>query len=137
MVGSYNDDMTYSYQGSVYVFTGSGAVWSQEAKFTASDGAYDDYFGYIVSISSSWVCSMQPPCREKAHFLSQIAVGAYGGESMYTFSGSGASWTQVDKMTSYSGYRVAMRAQPNGSMTVSSLGLTPIRLEIYSLVRVS
>jgi hypothetical protein len=38
-------------QGSAYVFTRSGATWSQQQKLTAADGAASDYFGYSVAIS--------------------------------------------------------------------------------------
>jgi MYXO-CTERM domain-containing protein len=37
--------------GSAYVFVRSGSSWSQEAKLEASDGAFDDRFGYSVSLS--------------------------------------------------------------------------------------
>ena len=40
------------FQGSAYIFTRSGTVWSQQAKLTASDGAEGDYFGHRVALSS-------------------------------------------------------------------------------------
>jgi hypothetical protein len=37
--------------GAAYVFGRSGTTWSQQAKLTASDGAFDDLFGYSVALS--------------------------------------------------------------------------------------
>jgi MYXO-CTERM domain-containing protein len=38
-------------QGAAYVFVRSGTTWTQQAEFTASDGAEADDFGYSVSVS--------------------------------------------------------------------------------------
>ncbi len=51
LVGAkYDDDNGYQ-SGSVYAFTRSTGVWSQQAKLLPSDGASDDDFGISVSIS--------------------------------------------------------------------------------------
>ena len=45
-------------QGAAYVFTEPGSGWAdmtQTAKFTASDGAADDYFGNSISISGDTI----------------------------------------------------------------------------------
>ena len=39
------------FQGAVYVFARTGSVWSQQQKLTAFDGAAQDQFGQVVSIS--------------------------------------------------------------------------------------
>ena len=36
-------------QGAAYIFVQSGTTWTQQAEFTASDGAPDNLFGYYVS----------------------------------------------------------------------------------------
>ncbi len=41
-------------RGSAYIFNRSGAVWSQGAKLTASDGAAGDQFGFSVSLSGDY-----------------------------------------------------------------------------------
>ncbi len=52
VIGAVSDDtITTSEQGSAYVFTRSGTVWSQQAKLFASDGADGDNFGKSVAIS--------------------------------------------------------------------------------------
>ena len=45
VVGAYWDDDDGSGSGSAYVFTRSGATWTQQAKLTALDGAADSRFG--------------------------------------------------------------------------------------------
>jgi hypothetical protein len=50
LAGAYYDDDNGSNSGSAYVFTRSGATWSQQAKLTAADGAASDYFGYAVAL---------------------------------------------------------------------------------------
>lgn len=76
--------------GAAYVFGRSGSVWSQLAKLTASDGAANDYFGISVAISGT-----------------TLVVGAYGKTSFtgaaYTFTGSGASWSQRAKLMASDG----------------------------------
>ena len=52
IVGANQDDDDGLNSGSAYVFTRSGSSWSQQAKLTASDGAFSDLFGVSVSVSS-------------------------------------------------------------------------------------
>jgi len=51
VIGARGDDDLGTDSGSAYVFVRSGTTWSQQAKLTASDGAYSDRFGYSVSVS--------------------------------------------------------------------------------------
>ena len=39
-------------QGATYVFTASGAAWTQQAELTAGDGALQDVFGHSIALSS-------------------------------------------------------------------------------------
>ncbi len=81
-------------QGSAYVFTRSGGVWTEEAKLTAGDGAAGDEFGFSVAISGE-----------------TAIVGAYGDDagangdqgSAYVFIRSGGVWTQQAKLTASDG----------------------------------
>ena len=79
MVGASIDDSFASNAGSVYVFrtTDGGATYDQVAKLTASDAAYQDYFGYSVAIDGN-----------------TIVVGAYHDDdssgSAYLFSDAGS-----------------------------------------------
>ena len=51
IVGAYfNDVGANANQGSVYIFTRSADVWTQQEKLTAGDGAANDLFGFSVAI---------------------------------------------------------------------------------------
>ncbi|MGA2208203.1 MAG: FG-GAP repeat protein [Acidimicrobiales bacterium] len=67
--------------GAAYVFTGSGATWTQQAELTASNQASADYFGYSVAISGS-----------------TVAVGAFGQDAStgaaYVFDFAHGKWSQ-------------------------------------------
>jgi hypothetical protein len=75
--------------GAAYVFTRSGPTWSQEAEFTATDGAAQDYFGSSVAVSGS-----------------TAVVGAPAGGSheaapgrAYVFLRSNGVWSQQTELT--------------------------------------
>jgi len=49
-IGARNDDVGANVdQGSVYLFTGEDASWTQQAKLTASDGAAGRFFGHSIA----------------------------------------------------------------------------------------
>lgn len=54
IVGAYQDDDDGNNSGSAYLFVRSGTDWTQQEKYTADDGAADDYFGYSVAISGDY-----------------------------------------------------------------------------------
>jgi len=53
VVGANSNDDAGTSSGSAYVFTRSGALWTEKAKLTASDAASDDFFGGSVALSGS------------------------------------------------------------------------------------
>ena len=81
-------------QGAAYVFTRSGATWSQQAQLIGANGAAGDDFGYSVAISGA-----------------AVLVGAYGADvnpnadqgSAYLFVRSGATWSQQAQLTAADG----------------------------------
>ena len=73
IVGASYDD----YNGSAYIFRREGTSWYEQMKLTASDGAYDDCFGYSVSISGD-----------------KTIVGAYGDDDNGASSGSAYVYTK-------------------------------------------
>ncbi len=75
--------------GSVYVFTRSGTVWTQQAILTASDGASGDQFGDSVALSGDTVVI---GAGNDDH-----AGGASAG-SAYVFTRSGSVWAQQAKL---------------------------------------
>jgi uncharacterized repeat protein (TIGR01451 family) len=79
-----------AYSGSAYVFVLSGAVWSEQQKLLASDGAPSDMFGCSVSLSGD-----------------TALVGAYGDDtakgSAYVFVRSGTTWNEQQKLLASDG----------------------------------
>jgi hypothetical protein len=74
--------------GRVFVYDRSSTTWTRDAVVTAADGAADDHFGVAVALSGT-----------------TMVVGADGDDdagdgsgSVYVFVGSGASWTQQQKL---------------------------------------
>ena len=86
----YDDHAGGTDAGSAYVFVRSGAVWTQQAKLTASDAAAGDVFGYSVGVSGDTAVIAAPG---DSH-----AGGKYAG-SAYVFVRTGAVWTQQAKLT--------------------------------------
>jgi len=105
LVGARYDDDNGFNSGSVYIFRFDGENWIEEAKFLASDGAEDDYFGYSVAIDGN-----------------KALVGAYRDDDNGTNSGSayifrfdGENWVEEAKLLAsdgeaydYFGYSVAI-----------------------------
>jgi len=81
--------------GSVYVFTRSGTVWTQQAKLTAADGAAVDLFGYSVALSGDTILV-------GARFGDDDIHGDNSG-SVYVFTRSGTFWSQQAKLTAADG----------------------------------
>ncbi len=84
--GAYRDD---GGRGSAYVFTRAGAVWSQQQKITAGDGATFDQFGHSVAINGDSLIAGAP-------------VDDVGGSltgSAYVFTRSASVWSQQQKIT--------------------------------------
>jgi len=81
-------------QGAVYVFTGHGSHWTQEAKLTAADGAQGDQLGSSVAISHGAIIAGAPGATVGAN----IAQGA-----AYVFTHDGSHWTQEAKLTAPDG----------------------------------
>lgn len=84
----------HSFQGAAYVFTRSGASWSQQAKLTADDGENNSYFGFAVSLKNQ-----------------MLAVGAYGSRidgkiqqgAAYLFTRTSTGWSQQAKLAANDG----------------------------------
>ena len=76
------------YQGAAYVFVRSGAGWTQQAKLTAGDGAYNNWFGNSVAISGDTIVAGAPY---------EGSTGAIG--AAYVFTRSGGIWRQQAELT--------------------------------------
>ncbi len=89
-------------QGAAYVFTRTGAAWSQQQKLTAADGQADDAFGNALALSNN---------------MAVIAASnaSFNKGAVYVFAYNGATWSQQQKLTAadgttgeYFGYAVAL-----------------------------
>ena len=80
-------------QGSAYVFTRTGTVWTQQQKLTASDATIYDYFGFSIAVSGDTVV-----------IGTQEDIGtSFQQGSAYVFTRSGTAWTQQQKLTANDG----------------------------------
>jgi hypothetical protein len=88
VVGAYNDDVgANTDQGSGYVFTRSGSTWTQQAQFTATDGAALDNFGISVAVSGDTAVV--------GAYADDVSANAYQG-SAWVFSRIGSTWIGPD-----------------------------------------
>ncbi|MCC6215162.1 MAG: hypothetical protein IT376_09850, partial [Polyangiaceae bacterium] len=93
VAGAYADDVSVTDQGSVYVYTGSGAIWSSQATLVASDPVTGDFLGYAVDVGDNGSAVT-------------VIAGAYGKDNGFTDSGaayaftrSGSTWSQQSKFS--------------------------------------
>jgi len=95
VVGAIGDDVgANSSQGSAYVFVRAGAVWSEQQKLTASDGAGGDQLGFSVGISGETIV-----VGARGH-----DVGANGAQgSAYVFVRNGTVWSEQQQLTASDG----------------------------------
>ena len=90
LVGAHQDDAgANENQGSAYVFTRSGADWTQQAKLVAADGVADEEFGRSVALSGDTALVGVPRDTLGANF-------AQG--SAYVYTRSGTTWTHQAKL---------------------------------------
>jgi hypothetical protein len=87
VVGAYGDNVGANInQGSAYIYTRSGVVWTSQGRITASDGAAGDGFGNSVSVSGQYVAI--------GAYLADVAGNADQGAvySFYEFTDP-SGWT--------------------------------------------
>lgn len=81
-------------QGKAYIFSRIGSAWSQQAMFTASDGAPYDNFGSSVSISGNYAIVG----------AEQKDIGAnFSQGKAYIFYANGTTWIQQAMLTASDG----------------------------------
>jgi hypothetical protein len=88
LIGAPFDDDNGGASGSVYVFTRTSTIWTQQAKLIASDSGAGDHFGWSVSLSDD-----------------TALIGAVGDDdngvdsgSAYVFTRNGTTWIQQVKL---------------------------------------
>jgi hypothetical protein len=96
LVGAERDDVDgQNNQGSAYVFTRSGNLWSEQQKLVALDGAADDWFGTSVAISGDTALIGS----RNSDVSGQSNMGA-----VYVFTRTGNTWSQQQKLSPSDGY---------------------------------
>jgi hypothetical protein len=105
IVGAFLDDDNGSDSGSAYIFSRSGATWSETAKLTASDGAPGDFFGYSVSIfDTSTVAAAGFSGSGHYAIVGAVALNQDSlNGSAYIFKRSDTTWSQTAKLTATDG----------------------------------
>ena len=97
IVGSSEDFVSgHAEQGSAYIFTRTGATWTEQAHLTASDGAANDRFGTSVAISGTTVIV--------GAYRADIGANAdQGAAYVFVKAQTGSNWTQQAKLTASDG----------------------------------
>lgn len=86
--------------GAVYVFTKSGATWSQQARIAAPNGEANDYFGNAVALSADGntlaIGADGESGDQKGSFATMPATNNLASNSgaVYVYSRTGAVWSQ-------------------------------------------
>ena len=91
VVGAHQNDDNGTNSGSAYVFTHSGATWTEQAKLLASDGGADDEFGISVAIAGDTIV-----------VGGDDDSGSSSG-SAYVYTRTGTTWTEQAKLTASDG----------------------------------
>ncbi len=81
-------------EGAAYIFIRNGSVWSEQQKITASDHAFEDYFGSSVSISGDYILVGS---IFDDHDASGMNSKNQSG-SAYLFFRNGNTWVQQQKI---------------------------------------
>jgi cysteine-rich repeat protein len=93
MIGAFQDDDNGTDSGSAYVFTRSGAVWTQQQKLLASDGEAVDRFGFSVAVAGDTLVVGAPLDDD---------LGTNAGAT-YAFVRSGSVWSEQQKLLASDG----------------------------------
>ena len=89
-------DTSLSAAGAVYVFTRTGAAWSQQAYVKASNTASDVYFGHAIAVSGNTLVVGAPGESSSATGINgnQSNLSAIGAGAVYVFTRNGTAWSQ-------------------------------------------
>ena len=101
--GDQNDESAYN-AGAVYVFTGSGADWTQQAYIKASNAGSGDHFGNVVALSADG-----NTMAVAAYWESSAATGVNGDQADNSIPQAGAAY-----IFTRSGGRVEPAGLPQG-----------------------
>ena len=95
--GNQGDNISFgNNSGAAYIFTRSGATWSQQAYIKASNTDVNDYFGSSVSVSDDTLVVGAAAESSNATGVNgdQANNSAYQSGAAYVFTRSGGTWSQ-------------------------------------------
>ncbi|NOY92940.1 MAG: hypothetical protein GXP55_17285 [Deltaproteobacteria bacterium] len=97
-VGGNQADNSSGWAGAVYVFTGGGGTWSQQAYIKASNTDASDRFGHALGLSDDGSTLVVGAYREGSNATgvggNQANNSATQAGAAYVFTRSGTSWSQ-------------------------------------------
>jgi len=88
VIGSPFSSMSGPFDGSVYVYTGSGSTWTEQARLVPDDPANVDFNGWAVDISGDTIIEGS---------YGNNAAGVDSGAA-YIFARTGTTWAQQSKL---------------------------------------
>lgn len=98
----FSNEGSNTQQGAAYIYFNNGNTWIEQERITASDGDWEDSFGYAVSIDGDYA------------MIGAAGDGNFQG-SAYIFHRTNGNWTQQAKLTAndgealdYFGYSVSI-----------------------------
>ena len=130
LIGVSNDTVgANADQGSAYLFTRSGGVWTQGPRLTASDGAAFDYLGNAVSLSADGKTALLGVGNAKIGDNTQQGAA-------YVYINNGGTWTQQAKLfiaggeaNDYFGNAVSLSADGNTALIGASRDMVGVNAE--------
>jgi hypothetical protein len=130
IVGAPSDNVgTNIYQGSAYVFTRNGNIWTQAAHLTASDGAAGDGFGKSVAISGGIGTSRY----FIGAFNDDIGTNTSQG-SVYVYESGGGFYIFKTKLTASNGQanqEFGAKISISGEVVAISAGIYGTKIYFY------
>lgn len=93
LIGASSDTTNVSEEGSVYFFTRTGTIWSQQAKLLASDRTAKDQFGFYIAVDGNTALISAAADDE---------IDLFAG-SAYIFTYDGTGWNEQAKLLASDG----------------------------------
>jgi len=128
VVGAPADDSNGTDSGATYVFVRNATgEWNEEVKLIASDGAYDDNFGWSVAVGAD------------VAIVGALYANANGSDSgsLYTYNRTGTNWSESSILTgtgTTSNDRLGTSVSISGNVAVTGApGYTEKAKEIGSI----
>jgi hypothetical protein len=88
LIGRFGDDENGPMSGSVFVYTRTGGVWTEQARLLASDSAVGDWFGCSVAVDGNTAVIGASQDEEEGH----------RSGSAYVFTRANSVWTEQARL---------------------------------------